>query len=206
MLTIWGRGNSTNVKKVLWCAEEIGLAYRHIPAGGAFGIVDGEEYRALNPNGLVPTIEEDGLVLWESNAIVRYLSARHSPDGLYPSDPAVRALADRWMDWTTGSFAAPYRDVFWNLVRTAPEARDMAAVESGLKRCGALLAIADRELAERPFLSGSRLGIGDFPLGACVHAWFRMPIERPHYPALADWYGRLIERPAYQRVVALPLT
>jgi len=206
MLRIWGRGNSSNVKKVLWCAEEIGLAYEQIPAGGAFGIVGSPEYRAMNPNGLVPTIEDDGLVLWESNAIVRYLCAHYSAGLLYEEGPAARALADRWMDWSTTTFAAAYRDLVWNLVRTAPEARDMEAVEAGRKRFAEGLPIADAVLARQPFLSGERLGMGDFPLGVLIHAWFQLPIERPDLPALAAWYDRLMERPAYEKVVALPLT
>ncbi|MCX5511955.1 glutathione S-transferase [Kaistia algarum] len=206
MLRIWGRDNSNNVKKVLWCAEEIGLAYEHVPAGGAFGIVDSADYRALNPNGLVPTIEDDGLVLWESNAIVRYLCARYSDGALYDTDPARRALGDRWMDWTTSSFARPFRDVFWNIVRTPEGKRDMVAVEAGRKECAKLLAAADTALAEYPFLSGDRLGMGDFPLGTFIHSWYAMPIERPDLPALSAWYGRLKERPAYRKAVALPLT
>lgn len=206
MLRIWGRDNSTNVKKVLWCAEEIGLAYEHIPAGGAFGVVESAEYRALNPNGLVPTIEDEGLVLWESNAIVRYLAARYSDGMLFDTDPGRRALADRWMDWSTASLSGPYRDVFWNLVRVAPEKRDMGAVESGRQRMAALLPIAEATLSTQPFLSGTRLGIGDFPLGVLIHAWFMLPIERPNTPALAAWYERLKERPAYRKAVALPLS
>lgn len=206
MLKIWGRDNSSNVKKVLWCADEIGLAYEHVPAGGAFGIVNSSEYRDLNPNGLVPTIEDDGLVLWESNAIVRYLAARYSDGVLYEDDPARRALADRWMDWTTSSIARPFRDVFWNLVRTPEPKRDMAAVEAGRAQCAELLVIADRALSQHPFLSGERLGIGDFPLGVIVHSWYAMPIERPELPALEAWYERLKARPAYRKRVALPLS
>jgi len=206
VLRIWGRGNSNNVKKVLWCAEEIGLAYEHIPAGGAFGVVDSPEYRALNPNGLVPTIEDDGLVLWESNAIVRYLAARYSDGVLYEDDPARRALADRWMDWATASFARHFIDVFWNIVRTAPEKRNMQAVETGIQQCVKALAIPEAALERHPFLSGERLGMGDIPLGTFIHAWLTMPIERPEMPAVAAWYDRLKARPAYQKAVAIPLT
>ncbi len=126
MLKIWGRKNSSNVRKVLWCAEEAGLAYERIDAGGAFGVVNDAPYRALNPNGVVPTLEDEGFVLWESNTIVRYLAARYAPD-LYPQDLQQRASAEKWMDWTTSSLAAPFRTVFWGTVRTPPEQRDPAA-------------------------------------------------------------------------------
>lgn len=206
MLKIWGRHNSSNVRKVLWCAEEIGLRYESIEAGGAFGQVDSPEYRALNPNGLVPMIEDQGLPLWESNTIVRYLSARYALDVLYPSDPAERALGEKWMDWTTSSFAGPFRDVFWGMVRTAPEARDRARIEAGVKRCGELLAMADAALAKAPWLSGQRFAMGDIPLGAFVYPWFEMEIERPELPHLRAWYERLRERPAYRKAVMTALT
>ena len=130
MLKIWGRHNSRNVRKVLWCAEEVGVAYESIEAGGAFGRTADPAYRALNPNGLVPAIEDDGLALWESNAIVCYLAARYAPDTLYPQDTAVRAGGDKWMDWTS-SFAGAFRNLFWGTLRTVasglPQGRDYGA-------------------------------------------------------------------------------
>lgn len=206
MLKIWGRHNSSNVRKVLWCAEEIGLRYESIEVGGVFGQVDTPQYRALNPNGLVPMIEDQGLPLWESNTIVRYLSARYALDTLYPADPAVRAVGEKWMDWTTSSFAGPFRDVFWGMVRTAPEARDHARLEAGLKRCGELLAMADAALTRTPWLSGEKFAMGDIPLGAFAYPWFEMEIERPALPHLRAWYERLCERPAYRTGVMTALT
>ena len=118
MLKIWGRKNSSNVRKALWCAEEAGIAYERVEAGGAFGVVNEPEYLARNPNGRVPMIEDGDLVLWESNAIVRYLAAAYAPGSLYPEDPASRACGDKWMDWTTSSFASEFRDLFWGILRT----------------------------------------------------------------------------------------
>ena len=205
ILTIWGRGTSSNVKKVLWCAEELGLDYQQIQAGGPHGVVNDPDYRALNPNGLVPTIEDDQLVLWESNAIVRYLAARYGEGVLWSSDPATRATGDRWMDWTSTTFASPYRDVFWNLVRTAPAERDMAAVAAGIARCGHLFGIIEPVLAQQPYLSGDALGMGDIPLGALAYALFALEIELPALPHVRAWYQRLTERPAYQKAVMIPL-
>jgi glutathione S-transferase len=206
MLTIWGRSNSNNVKKVLWCAEEIGLPYEAIPAGGAFGLTADPAYRAMNPNGLVPTIRDGDFVLWESNAIVRYLAGRYADGTLAPESPTLRASADRWMDWTTSSFAAPFRDVFWGMVRTPPDQRDMAAIEAGRARCASLLAMVDQALAEQPYLSGPSFGMGDIPLGCFAYAWFAMPIERPDLPHLSAWYERLSARPAYRKAVMIPLS
>ncbi len=206
MLKIWGRKNSNNVRKVLWCAEELGLPYERVDAGGAFGVVNDEQYRAKNPNGLVPLIEDGEFVLWESNAIVRYLSARHADGGLQPAELQVRASADRWMDWVTSSLATPYRTVFWGLLRTPEAERDMAAIEAARTLCAELLAVPEQALATQPWLSGAEFGMGDIPLGCFIYGWFEMPIERPSLPHLEAWYARLCERPAYQRSVMTPLT
>lgn len=201
MLKIWGRRNSSNVRKVLWCAEEIGLPYESIEVGGSFGGTGSAEYQAMNPNGLVPVIEDHGLPLWESNAIVRYLSARYALGTLYLEDPASRALGEKWMDWTTSRMAPVYSELIWGVMRTAPADRDEARINAALVRAGDLLAMADAELAQRPWLSGDRFAMGDIPLGALLYAWYEMPIQRPELPHLADWYARLRERPAYQRGV-----
>ncbi|WP_112663050.1 glutathione S-transferase [Microvirga flavescens] len=206
MLTIWGRGNSTNVKKVLWCAEELGVPYEQINAGGAFGLVNDPTYRAMNPNGLVPCIKDGDVVLWESNTIVRYLAAKYGEETLFTRDVAERASAEKWMDWATSTVAIPFRDVFWNIVRRSPEERDMAALEKGLQTCSGLMKIADAALADKPFLSGDRLGVGDIPLGCFAYAWFEMPIERPALPHMTAWYERLKTRPAYRKAVMIPLT
>jgi len=206
MLKLWGRVNSTNVKKVLWCLEELNLPYTRVDAGGAFGVVGEAAYVAMNPNRLVPCLEDGDLVLWESNAIVRYLAARYGAGALWHEAPAPRAQADKWMDWVTSSLAAPFRTLFWNTVRTAPEERDLPAVAAALAECGNLLATADQALANQPYLSGASVGMGDIPLGCFAYAWFEMPIERPDLPHLRGWYERLRERSAYQTAVMTPLT
>ncbi|WP_207886457.1 glutathione S-transferase family protein [Pseudomonas sp. 30_B] len=205
MLKIWGRKNSSNVRKALWCAEEAGLAYERIDAGGAFGLVNEAPYRALNPNGVVPTLDDDGFILWESNTIVRYLAARYAPD-LYPQDLQARASAEKWMDWTTSSFAAPFRTVFWGTLRTPPEQRDAAAIQAAIDTCVSLLAIPEATLAKQPYLTGEQFGMGDIPLGSFIYAWFEMPIERPAQPHLKAWYERLKARPAYRDAVMTDLT
>ena len=207
MLKLWGRKNSSNVRKVLWCAEELGLNYQAVDAGGAFGVVNEPHYRALNPNGVVPTIEDDDLVLWESNTIVRYLGAKHAPGTpWYPEDPVVRAKAEKWMDWTTSSLATPFRPLFWGILRTPAEQQDWVAINAAHKSCANLLSIADEALASQPYLSGAEVGMGDIPLGCFVYAWFEMPIERPEMRHLRAWYERLRERPAYQAAVMTALT
>jgi len=207
MLKIWGRKNSSNVRKALWIAEELGLPYEALDAGGAFGLVDGPEYRAKNPNGRVPMIEDGDFVLWESNAIVRYLAARHAPDSaLYPADAQQRAVADKWMDWATSTFAGPFRDVFWGVLRTPTEQQDWVKINGAVKTLQSLLVMVDEALAQQPYLSGAEFGMGDIPLGSFIYAWFEMPIERPSMPHLESWYERLKARPAYQTAVMTALT
>ncbi len=207
MLKIWGRKNSSNVRKVLWCAQELGLAYESIDAGGAFGLVDEPHYRAMNPNGRIPVIQDGDLVLWESNAIVRYLAARYAANSdWYPADPGRRAEADKWMDWTSTSLAEPFRHLFWGILRTPPDQQDWVAINAAHKACAHLMSIADQVLAHQPYLSGQAPGMGDIPLGSFAYAWFEMPIERPEMRHLRAWYERLQERPAYQAAVMTALT
>ncbi len=206
MLTIWGRQDSSNVKKVLWCADELGISYEHVIAGGAFGVVNTPEYRAMNPNGLVPCIQDDGFTLWESNAIVRYLCAKHGEGVLYPRDLKQRATADQWMDWATSTFASAYRDLFLNTVRLPAEQRKKDVAQRGLQACAGYLGIVDAALAQKPFLSGSDFGMGDIPLACLIYAWFEMPIQRPALGHLEAWYRRLALRPAYRNRVMIELT
>ncbi|APC15195.1 glutathione S-transferase [Pseudomonas frederiksbergensis] len=207
MLKIWGRKNSSNVRKALWCAEELGLTYQTQDAGGAFGVVDTPEYRAMNPNGRIPVIEDDGFVLWESNTIVRYLAARHAAGSNWsPSDVQARASAEKWMDWTTSSFAEPFRHVFWGVLRTPADQQDWVAINAAQKICEQLLSMVDQALAQKPYLSGDEIGVGDIPLGSFIYAWFEMPIERAPMPHLQAWYARLKQRPAYQKAVMTALT
>ncbi|MGE7957809.1 glutathione S-transferase family protein [Pseudomonas sp. NPDC089530] len=207
MLKIWGRKNSSNVRKALWCAEELGLTYEAVDAGGAFGVVDTPAYRAMNPNGRIPLIEDDGFVLWESNTIVRYLAARHAAGtSWYPSDVQARASAEKWMDWTTSTFAEPFRHLFWGVLRTPAEQQDWDKIGAALKTCGELLAVVDQALAEQPYLSGAEIGMGDIPLGSFIYAWFEMPIERVRLSNLQAWYERLQQRPAYRKAVMTALT
>jgi glutathione S-transferase len=205
MLKVWGRTNSVNVKKALWCIEELGLEYERVDAGMQYGVVDSPEYRRLNPNGLVPTIQDDGFVLWESHTIVRYLAAKHSAGRLCPTDLRERADAERWMDWAF-TFQAAFRPVFWGLVRTPPEKRDAAAIEDARKKSAELLGHLNAALAGRNFVAGRNFTIGDIPIGCHVQLWMRLPIERPQHPALEAWFQRLLERPAYRSVVDIALT
>jgi len=205
MLRIWGRANSSNVKKVTWLCEEIGLPYQRIDAGLAFGVVNTPEYRKLNPNGLVPTIDDDGFILWESNAIVRYLAAKHAAGTLWPTDLKVRADADRWMDWCATTLAPAFIPVFMQLVRTAPEKRNPQAIENGTKKTAEVLARLDAALAGRNFLIGDQLSMADIAFGGVVYLVNNVAFDRPKLANFDAWYARISARPAFRKAVAVPV-
>ncbi|MCG8708965.1 glutathione S-transferase [Brenneria sp. 4F2] len=205
MVTIWGRKNSTNVKKVRWCAAELALPYKQIQVGGQFGRNHDADYLAMNPNGLIPCLQDGDLVLWESNTIVRYLAAQYGEGSLYITDAGARANAEKWMDWSM-TLASAFIPVFINIVRTAPEKRDQASIDKGMAECERLLAIVDAALAKQQWLSGDEFGIGDIPLGCILYGWLMMDIQRQAHPNLQRWYQQLTERPAYREQVMLPLS
>jgi glutathione S-transferase len=206
VLRIWGRITSVNVQKVVWAADELGIAYERVDAGGAFGVVATPEYRRMNPNSLVPVIEEDGFVLWESNAIVRYLAAKHAPGTLWPDDLRLRADADRWMDWQATTFTPAMRDAFWHLVRTAPEKRDAAAIEASRVASEKAAAILDAHLAGRAWAAGNGFSPADIALGCAAHRWLHLPLEREPRPQIERWYASLRSRPGSAQVLSTPVT
>jgi glutathione S-transferase len=205
MLKIWGRLNSINVQKVVWIADECGIAYERVDAGGVFGIVDTDEYREMNPNGLVPAINDDGFILWESNAIVRYLADRYG-GALSPHNPQQRADADRWMDWQAVSFNPALGPAFVQLIRTPPAERDIGLVEQSRSAVEKKMALLDRHLATRPYLAGDQFTMGDIPLGASVHRWLHLPLPREPHAHVERWYRELAARPRAQQVMTLALS
>jgi glutathione S-transferase len=155
MLTVWGRTNSVNVQKVMWAVAELGLEHERIDAGGAFGGLDTPEYGAMNPNRKIPTVRDGDVVVWESNACVRYLAGRYGLGSLCPEDPARRALADAWMDWQLGTLLPDLSPIFWNLIRTPEAHRDMGAVQAAAGRIARTWQILDDHLAGPQYVAGT---------------------------------------------------
>lgn len=205
MLRIWGRISSINVQKVVWCADELGLEYERRDAGGRFGVNDTPEYLALNPNGLVPTIEEDGFVLYESNAIVRYLAARDARALVWPREPRERADADRWMEWSN-TFIGAMRDLFWQLIRTPEPQRDAGAIEASRGNTARLARILDAHLAKHEWLAAGRFSAADIVVGCGAHRWLLLPVEHEPCPNVHRWYEALKARPASRQVTQQPLS
>jgi glutathione S-transferase len=207
MLRIWGRNNSSNVMKVLWLCEELGIPFERIDAGGAFGRTKDPDYLAKNPNALVPTIEDDGFVLWESNSILRYLARTRAPGGpIYPAEPRAAADCERWMDWQIAALNAPMTTIFFTWVRTPEAQRDLAAAAKARDAAQALWAMLEERLRSHDFVCGKELTLADIVLGIYVHRWFSLPITRDTAPGLEGWYARLKARPGYAKHCIAPLT
>jgi glutathione S-transferase len=201
MLEIWGRKNSFNVQKVLWCCEELEIPYQRHDAGGQYGVTDQDDYLQRNPTGLVPTIVDGELPLWESNTVVRYLSARYGAGSLWPEDPAERALADKWMDYQLGTVFPAFKGALLGLVRTAPENRDPEKIEASVRATAGAIAVLDTHLEDNDYVAGSSFTMGDIALGSLAYRWLELDIDRPDLPALQAWYGRLAGRRAFQKTV-----
>ena len=206
MIKIWGRTDSSNVQKVLWCCGELDIEFERVDWGGKFGGNNDEAYREMNPNGLVPTLKDGDFVLWESNSIMRYLNAKYGSGKLLPASPDGMANANRWMDWQLSTFNATIVPLFWNLVRTPPEKRDPKAVQSALEKTSIAWQLVEKQLAQNRFLAGEKFSLGDIPLGVWAYRWFSLPIERPEQPHLMRWYEQLKQRKPYQTYIMIPLS
>jgi glutathione S-transferase len=207
-LTIWGRANSVNVQKVLWCLAELDLPYTRIDAGMAFGRNDSAEYLAMNPNGRVPTLVDGDYVLWESNSIMRYLNLAYGEGSpIYPQDAQGRAAVDRWLDWTLSTLQPVDRPVFWGLVRTPPEQRDMAALQRAADAEAVVWRVVESQLATRRFIEGDRFTIADIALGAFARRWFGVEgVTRAKQPNMERWFAQFAERPGFQKYIAPPMS
>ena len=206
MLKILGRKTSSNVMKVLWLCDELGIAYDREDVGGPFGKNDQADYLAKNPNGLVPTIIDDGFELWESNAILRYLAAKHGAGSpIWPDDAQTRASADRWMEWLSTSVGPNMVLIFRNLVRETDETRDMDEVALGIKNCTRWFGVLDVLLAKHDYVAGSDFTVGDIPLGVHTRRWIELcPDQAGDMKSLLAWFERLKARPAYHHCL-IPL-
>ncbi len=206
MVTLWGRNNSTNVKKVRWTLAELNLPYEQIMAGQSFGVNRDAAYLALNPNGLVPMLKDGDDVLWESNTIVRYLAAQYGADSLWQASPIQRAKSEKWMDWANETLSPVHRKILFGLVRTPAEQRNMAEIEAAIEACEPLLDILESTLAKQTWLSGEAFGVGDIAVAPFVYNLLETVKTWQPRPHLARWYQQLAERPAFRDVVMIPVS
>jgi len=197
MLKIWGREDSLNVQKVMLCVRELGIPHEQINAGRHWGIINEPWYLAMNPNGLIPTIDDDGFVLWESNAIVKYLCAKHSRGALSPTDPREYADADRWVSWQGSSLGVTMRQILLNLVRTPAQQRNRAFVDELIRTSTHHWIVMNQRLQGRDYMMGPRFTMVDIVFAPHAYRWFSYPIDRPDLPHLYAWYQRLCQREHY---------
>ena len=201
MLTVWGRRSSFNLQKVMWLVGELALAHRHIEAGGRFGGLDTPEFKAMNPHGRVPVIDDGGLVVWESHTILRFLAARYGHGSFWSDDAGARSQVERWMTTLQPDFLM---GVFWGFYRTPEPQRNWPAIRDKVARCARHFQLLDRMLADRPFLAGDALSLADIPADTCLYRYFELDIERPSVPNVEAWYRRLQDRAAYRTHVMVP--
>ena len=206
MLTIWGRITSINVRKAVWAAEELGLTYERIDAGGAFGLTKTPEYLSMNPNSVVPTLVEGDFSLWESNVVVRYLCAKHSMGRLYPEDLQERFNAERWMDWQQTTFSPAGRDAFWQLIRIPEPEQDKKKIEASIAATDILLDRFEQHLTKQEYVAGPKLTLADIPMACEIHRWYGLPVERKPRKHIEAWYAKINARPASKNVLTYPLS
>jgi glutathione S-transferase len=204
MIEVWGRANSVNVQKVLWCLGELEVPFERYDAGGLYGVNKEPDFLSRNPTGLVPLFSEDGFDLWESNTIVRYLAARHGAGSLWPEDPAACAISDKWMDYQLGTVFPAFKDAVLGLIRTVPENRNPDKIAASVRATADTLSILDAHLQDREYVAGDDLTVGDVALGSTIYRWLTLEIDRPPLPNLQAWHDRLQERPAYREHVMVP--
>ncbi|MPZ75675.1 MAG: glutathione S-transferase [Deltaproteobacteria bacterium] len=206
MLKIWGRTDSSNVQKVLWCCGELGLQFDRIDWGGKFGGNKDKAYLDKNPNGLVPTLQDGSFILWESNTIMRYLVEKYGDGKLLPPTAEGRANANRWLDWQLSVFNATIVPLFFATVRTPQDERDPKAIQAALDKTTSAWQIVENHLEGKNYLAGEEFSIGDIPLGVWAYRWFNLPIERPQQNNISNWYQRLMQRDPYRTHIMIPVT
>ena len=202
-ITVWGRKSSVNVQSVLWCLEELGLAYSRIDAGFIYGVVSTPAFLEMNPNGKVPVlVDGDGPAIFETGAILRYLATQYAVSPFWPDVPAARAVVDKWAEWAKINFASNFiSDVFWPLVRIPPSQRDSAVITAALTSIEKELAVANKILATQDYLAGNDFSLADIQLGHCLYRYYNIEVVRADLPHVKAYYNRLQKRQGFFRHV-----
>jgi len=204
MLKVWGRPSAYNVQKVLWFIDELGIGFEHVNIGSAAGELDSKEFLAMNPNGRIPVIKDDGLYVWESNTIIRYLASTYGRPLYWVENPADRTFVERWMDWELASLQPNFLSLFWGYFRTPVSQRDSNKIEYFMKRCERNLTILNKHLMNNRYVAGAEFTIGDISAGTLLYRYFNMGVDVPELPNVRIWYQRLSDRPAYKNNILVP--
>jgi glutathione S-transferase len=199
MIEVWGRRSSSNVQKVIWALDEMGLEFSRHAAGGSFGGNRDPEYLKMNPNGLVPVLRDGDVTMFESNAIVRYLAARHGDGTLRPKDAKSLAAAEQWMEWQNLNVVPPISAIFWNEVRVPKAERNDKAIAAAEANLVKTLPIAENALASSRWFAGDSFSFGDIVMGVLYWRYYKVGGNTLDLPNIKRWFGALQQRPAYRK-------
>jgi glutathione S-transferase len=197
VLEVWGSTSAANVQKVTWFLEEIGQPFvaRGIGYTGSDPI--DEVYLKVRGGEASPILKDGELVLWEGNAVIRYLAETYAPGRFYPAALAARAEADRWMDYQLSTIRPPLHAMLRDQL-------DVRAVTRNAAKLAEAMEPVEAALARRPYLAGDTFTIGDIPVGINAYRWFLLDVERPKSPAIEAWVERLKARPAFAKTIVPP--
>ena len=200
MLRIYGYAASINVRKVLWTCTELGVPFVRENWIGPSRHASDPAFLSMNPVGLVPVIDDDGAVIWESNTIIRYLAASRGRSDLLPEDPLLRAHIEMWMDWQSSDFNNSWRVAFQGLVRKNPDYQNAVAIERGMSAFCKMVAIVDAQLAKSGgYICGPRFCLADIPIGLSIHRWRSIPAEKQRLNHIDEYYERLCDREGFRQ-------
>ncbi|MBE88010.1 MAG: hypothetical protein CMM76_01055 [Rhodospirillaceae bacterium] len=210
---LWGRPTSARTEKVMLALAELNIEHDYIlssatmgpdgsvtKGGKAFGIVDTTEYLAMNPNGTVPTINDNGYVLWESNAIIQYLGMKYDPGLFYDNDIETYGSAARWLMWENNQLIPPMHELVMHLVRLPEDQRDTREAEKARQKLIKEFTIIEEQLGKTEYIAANRWTMGDIPLTIRCHRWHLFDIERPDMPNLSRYYSAVQKRPSFQSI------
>jgi glutathione S-transferase len=203
MITIYGRATAWNVRKVLFFLEDAGIPYERLDYGRGFAATNTPEFLALNPNGMVPVMVDNGTVVWESHTVLRYLAAKYGPESYYPVDLKHRTVADQWLDWKIAHVSPAIRPLFFRHFLKMGEFTDRE-VEEGETECAKLFTILNDQLAKTgAYAAGRGITIADSSLGMAVHRWLNLPVKRPALPHIERYYAALSKLPSYEKTIRI---
>ncbi len=191
----------TRAFRALWMAEELGLAYEHLPIEIGEAGARAPEFRSLNPNGRLPFIDDGGFVLFESLAITLYLAKKHSTGKLYPGTLEGEAKTWQWTSWALNEVDRGVN--IWSLhaLRLPAAERDAGKRDEALKVLAAPFKVLDTAVVSQNYLLGSDFTVADLNVAAVISRAVDMDLSA--VPNLKAWLTRCLERPAARKALAL---
>lgn len=206
-ITLYGRNDSSNVRKVLFLCAEIGLDYDRHDYGRGFKPANSPEYLALNPHARVPSIVDGDAVVWESNTVLRYLNTKFGRDDLHPKEPVARAHVEQWMDWQLAHLQPAITPVFMGRFLKNPEFDKPEIVDKFIDQVAGMMRLLSAQIDKAGgFVAGPNLTLADMSIGIFVHRWFTVVPEAEKLQPLVDYYSRLSQIEGYKSsaLIGLP--